>query len=225
MTEADKIEIHGPHANCNARATLTKQSKGERTRARLLEASAAEFASRGFHDTKVSDIVARAGLTQPSFYLYFANKEAAYDELVAIFRRRLRDLVSANRFPEDQDMRPDQIRLRIHHATHTIFEAFDQDRNLTEIGFFQCPLAEEIKTEYACMIAGNILEDQQRGLLRRDIPAELLAQFIVGMVERIIRMKVGKKEREAHVDAMTAFIADGFHAGCERLACPSGPDA
>lgn len=212
ISEADQAKKMAEDQSCCD--NKVKQSKGERSRTRLLEAAAAEFASRGFHETKVSDIVSRAGLTQPSFYLYFANKEAAYDELVTIFRERLRELTALNRFPADIGL--DEVRCRIRQMTQTLFDAFDQDRNLTEIGFFQCPAAEEVKAEYAGMISSNIREDQERGLIRRDIPAELLAQFTVGMTERIIRMKVSSKEREAHAEAMTAFISDALHAGCDR---------
>ncbi|WP_369815820.1 TetR family transcriptional regulator [Achromobacter sp. 2789STDY5608615] len=42
-------------------------TKGERTRLQLLEVAAAEFAERGFQHTRISDIVARAGVTQPVF--------------------------------------------------------------------------------------------------------------------------------------------------------------
>ena len=60
-------------------------TKGERTRLQLLEVAAAEFAERGFQHTRISDIVARAGVTQPVFYQYFTSKQAAYDELVGMF--------------------------------------------------------------------------------------------------------------------------------------------
>src|ERR1700728_5511117 len=57
-------------------------TRGERSRARLIEAAIEEFAANGYHGAKISDIVARAGLTQPSFYMYFVNKDAIYDYLL-----------------------------------------------------------------------------------------------------------------------------------------------
>jgi AcrR family transcriptional regulator len=59
----------------------------ERTRTRLLDAAASVFASRGFHSTLVSDIVAEAGTGQGTFYRHFSNKreifEALFDRLFA----------------------------------------------------------------------------------------------------------------------------------------------
>jgi len=75
---------------------LRKQRALERklgTRRRLLDAAAAEFADRGYHRTLVSDIVARAGVGQGTFYRFFDGKRevfavmqaAFFDELVAQF--------------------------------------------------------------------------------------------------------------------------------------------
>lgn len=43
-------------------------------REQLLDAARAAFVDKGFDATKVSDIVARAGLAQGTFYLYFKSK-------------------------------------------------------------------------------------------------------------------------------------------------------
>lgn len=61
--------------------------------------AAAEFAERGFQHTRISDIVARAGVTQPVFYQYFTSKQAAYDELVGMFAERLRGIIGQEREP------------------------------------------------------------------------------------------------------------------------------
>ncbi|MGI9578989.1 MAG: TetR/AcrR family transcriptional regulator [Microthrixaceae bacterium] len=49
---------------------------GEATRSRLLDASIAVLAERGYHAARVDDIVSRAGVSHGTFYLYFANKDA-----------------------------------------------------------------------------------------------------------------------------------------------------
>ena len=69
-------------------------ASGEQSRALLLEVAAEEFAQKGYFHTKISDIVKRAGLTQPSFYLYFESKDAIFQELVDLFRRRISELTS-----------------------------------------------------------------------------------------------------------------------------------
>lgn len=53
-------------------------TKGERTRARLVELAIDRFGSRGFRRTSVSEIARAAGLTQAAAYAYFANKEELF---------------------------------------------------------------------------------------------------------------------------------------------------
>jgi AcrR family transcriptional regulator len=49
--------------------------RGERTRAKLLDAARGTFAERGFAATRVDDIVSTAGTSHGTFYLYFTNKD------------------------------------------------------------------------------------------------------------------------------------------------------
>ena len=55
--------------------------RGQRTRARLLEAGSAVLPARGYHDTRVDDIVQEAGVSHGSFYRYFDNKDALFGVL------------------------------------------------------------------------------------------------------------------------------------------------
>ncbi|GAB5482615.1 MAG: hypothetical protein Pars92KO_23720 [Parasphingorhabdus sp.] len=58
------------------RQSLTKpQTKGERTRARLLEAAKVLLERYGYHDLKVTDVPKEAGVAAGVFYTYFKNKE------------------------------------------------------------------------------------------------------------------------------------------------------
>jgi AcrR family transcriptional regulator len=57
-------------------------------RERLVSAAAEVFAVSGYHASRVSDIVARAGVAQGTFYLYFRSKEAVFLELVDRFFTR-----------------------------------------------------------------------------------------------------------------------------------------
>jgi AcrR family transcriptional regulator len=49
---------------------------------RLLDAAAAEFGERGFHEASVSGITRRAGTALGSFYTYFDSKDAIFSALV-----------------------------------------------------------------------------------------------------------------------------------------------
>ncbi|MBV9772627.1 MAG: TetR/AcrR family transcriptional regulator [Gemmatimonadetes bacterium] len=189
-------------------AEAARHTKGERTRARLLEAAMHEFARNGFHETKVSDIVGRAGLSQPSFYLYFANKEAAYDELVACFRERM--LAALRRIRFAGDFAPGQAHEYVLRANTIFFAALDENPELTEIGLFQPPAAEVTKDELVRAIAGNVAAAQESGLFRRDVPPALVAQCLLGMDERVFRAGTEGEGRREQVAAIAALLTDGL---------------
>jgi len=67
------------------------QEPGER-RSAILDAALAEFAARGFADTRLDDVAARAGIAKGTIYLYFRDKENLFQELV---RAKLSPLVGA----------------------------------------------------------------------------------------------------------------------------------
>jgi AcrR family transcriptional regulator len=64
--------------------------RGTRTRQRVLEAAEAVFAEHGYHEASIVKITEAAGVGQGTFYLYFASKQEAFDELVRDLNRRVR---------------------------------------------------------------------------------------------------------------------------------------
>jgi AcrR family transcriptional regulator len=54
----------------------------ERRRAQILDVAKAVFAEKGYHDAKIDDIVARARVARGTFYLYFGDKRAIFEEIV-----------------------------------------------------------------------------------------------------------------------------------------------
>jgi AcrR family transcriptional regulator len=65
-------------------------AKGQRTRARLLEAAERVFAELGYNDASIVKITEAAGVGQGTFYLYFPGKAEIFDELVRDLNHRVR---------------------------------------------------------------------------------------------------------------------------------------
>lgn len=66
-----------------------RSSKGERTRAKLLQAAKEIFEEDGFIEARISDIADRAGLSYGSFYHYFSSKEEIFREVAAFHEHQL----------------------------------------------------------------------------------------------------------------------------------------
>src|SRR3984957_20634657 len=59
------------------------RSQGRRTMRKLLDAAMIAFDKRGYHATRVNDVVDIAKTSHGTFYLYFSNKEDLLRALVA----------------------------------------------------------------------------------------------------------------------------------------------
>lgn len=75
-------------------ARVPRTARGERTLRALLDAAAAEFGEKGFHDGSISGITTRAGIALGSFYTYFDSKDAIFRALVTDMSARVRDHVA-----------------------------------------------------------------------------------------------------------------------------------
>jgi AcrR family transcriptional regulator len=71
----------GPQA-LDAGAEPSSETKGERTRRRLLEVAVRRFGARGFRATSVSEIAREVGVTQAAVYAYYENKDALFEAAV-----------------------------------------------------------------------------------------------------------------------------------------------
>ncbi len=181
-----------------------KGEKGKESRARLLVAATYEFAHQGYHATKVSTIVARAGLTQAAFYLYFPSKEAIFTELVNDFRERVYTLAMAARIAPG--LAPGEIPLRIRAGMETAFRFLAAHPDLTRIALFQAPNAEEIKAEMIALVTENLRSEQQAGYFRPEVSVEMVAECLIGLIERFTRRWLFSEEKD--ITTLAAQLTD-----------------
>jgi AcrR family transcriptional regulator len=80
----------------------------EQRRAQILEVAKTVFAQKGYHEAKIDDIVAAAKVARGTFYLYFGDKRAIFEEIVDQLFERINhsiysiDLESTTATPIDQ---------------------------------------------------------------------------------------------------------------------------
>jgi len=149
-------------------------SRGEATRARIREAANTLFLRHGVEATTVEAIATAAGVSKPTFYLYFQNKE---DLLLEYGLQRLRrarellpDLIACGTFREALDILLDAV---------VRGKAWDREltgRAILEIG----TSAERLPVAAPHTILKPLIElGQARGEIRTDIPADMLAHFVL----------------------------------------------
>ncbi len=92
------------------------------TRDRILDAAMNIFSAKGFHDTKLDEIVAEASISKGSIYFHFPNKEklfiALVDQFADVIERRAREAIGQ----EAQGM------VRVRAALAAVLETFGKYR-------------------------------------------------------------------------------------------------
>ncbi|UUR07230.1 TetR/AcrR family transcriptional regulator [Sphingomonas glaciei] len=71
-------------------AKAPRTARGEQTRRKILDAARAEFGSRGFADTGITEITRTAKVALGTFYTYFHSKEEVFRALVQDMSEQVR---------------------------------------------------------------------------------------------------------------------------------------
>lgn len=156
-------------------------TKGERTRARLIELSIDRFGSRGFRRTSVSEIARAAGLTQAAAYAYFANKEELF--LAAVDADAAALLEEASAAADGTPIGQLVPAMIIH-----LFTALDRHPLARRVLAGQEPDAigrlvdMPALTAFSTLIAERLAEGQSVGDVRSDIDPLVLAGGIESLV-------------------------------------------
>ena len=74
-------------------------SKTEKTRAKILDAALSIFSNKGYHDTRLDEIVEESDTSKGSIYFYFPNKErlflALVDQFANLLERRIIEAIGS----------------------------------------------------------------------------------------------------------------------------------
>ena len=111
--------------------TENTPNPAQETRERILEAAVTVFASKGYHDTKVDDIVAESQTSKGSFYFYFPSKQDIFLALVDTFADLLEKQLHSRLASETSGMARVDLALRV------CMETFGQYRGLAKIALVQ----------------------------------------------------------------------------------------
>lgn len=157
---------------------MPRTRRGERTRERLLEAAAAEFGERGFHDASVSGITTRAGTALGTFYNYFASKEELFRSLVREMSDKVKERAGAA-------LRPDMDPLTIERMALESFLAFAREhkeiyRIIDEAEFVDPASYREHYERTARRILDRLRAGAGKGVIRTDAE-EVHAWAVMGM--------------------------------------------
>lgn len=159
-----------------------KQSKTQARRAELLKIAREIFAEKGFEGTTISEIVARAGIAQGTFYLYFPSKISV---VVTLAQEMQSDIEQALRLSYAEAPTLDEM---IKRSVESAFHIVGQYRDILALvhSGIRWLEAEEARSHifapYHALIAEAIRRAQDAGAIHATINPEVTAVFIVGLI-------------------------------------------
>lgn len=157
-------------------------SCGEKSKKLLLEKAIELFSTYGYHQTKISDIVKSANLTQPTFYLYFQSKESLFNDLNEKFHNELTEIFSSS----TNDINNGKIGIDLIQGSLThIFEFFVENPNLTKIGFYEAEQSTAVKEMLVSELIHILNTQLKDSNVLKQADANILAESLIGSVERL----------------------------------------
>lgn len=187
-------------------------NKTER-RLALLRAARDVFATKGYHDAKVDDIVATAKVAKGTFYLYFPDKRSVFSELVDLLFSRMGGAILKVDPAADVD---EQIK----HNIRAIVAVLLDDPALTKILLSYATgmdpaFVTKIRSFYdgvKAMLAASLTEGQRLGIVTSG-ETKRFATFTVGALKELLFEHVNGEValgREEIVDAVFGFLSSGY---------------
>lgn len=148
------------------------------------------FSERGYHATKISEIVRRVGVAQGTFYLYYESKQQIFGELLTDFLTLVVETV-ANWEPADLDSRK-VFREELTRVGVLLTDVIQVNQGLATIFFKEAlavPEFDNIIHEFYDTLVEMLTNFNrilcERGLIQ-PMNFRVLAYMTIGMVERLI---------------------------------------
>lgn len=166
----------------------TKNNKTERSnkadrRGELLRVAREIFAEKGYEATTISEIVARAGVAQGTFYWYFPSKTSLIVTLAEEMESQIEDtLVSTYTASDHLSKMIEQSVTRAFHIMEQYRDVLAIIRSTTSRRIETPSEHARIFTPYYALIANFIRQEQAKGTLNPAINADVTATLIVGTI-------------------------------------------
>ena len=202
--------------------------QAEQRRQQILARARDVFAKKGYHAAKIDDIVAAAGVARGTFYLYFHDKRAIFEELCTRFFQKIAMAVSRIDVGSEVEA---QV---VGNATR-IIDVFLSDPGmakilLTDAMGLDIEFDRRLLAFYAdleSLLEESLKEGQSLGLVQPG-DVRVYAHFILGGLKEVVLQFTRSPvpvDREAAVREIYAILSRGVLSEVPRRGTKSQPSA
>ncbi len=202
----------GISATMTPAAKTPRTDRGRKTLRLLLDAAAAEFGEKGFHESSVVSITQRAGVALGSFYTYFDSKDSLFQALVRDMSAQVRNTVGPVIAAEPNRLEGERKGLA--QFLSFVREHKELYRIIDEAEFVDPP---SYRAHYENTVAGYVasLKDSAANGQIRDDVEEVHAWAIVGM-NVFLGLRYGVMSEDRDVREVANIASDFLTNGLKR---------
>ncbi|HSQ62900.1 MAG TPA: TetR/AcrR family transcriptional regulator [Polyangiaceae bacterium] len=181
-------------------------------RQQILQSARDVFAKHGYHAAKVEDIVHAAGVARGTFYLYFEDKRAIFEEIVD--RLLVRFGMAIQRVDPTGDV-TEEVKANMRRIIHLLIEErlttkmLLSDANGVDPAFDR--KIHSFFEQVRALLEEALLDGQELGIVAAG-NARMQAIFVIGALKEIMNQVVvrGWDDPEGEiVEALFAFLREG----------------
>lgn len=190
------------------------------TRSKILEAAVNVFAQKGYHDTRVDDIVAESKTSKGSIYFYFPSKQDIFLGLIDTFSDLLQDRLNAAIRNENHGIQ------QMNSALETSLKLFVQYRPLAKIVLVQAvglgavfeSRRRSINDRFVSIIKSRLDEAVIDGSIAH-LQTDLAARVWVGALNEVVVNWIftGEPDLEKAVPALRCFLLRSIGVPDDRI--------
>jgi AcrR family transcriptional regulator len=168
------------------RRSVRAEAQRERRREEILRAASTLFSQKGYHATSVADVIAAAGISRGTFYLYFDNKDSLFLDLMEQFIQRIMDVI------EVVDPNGENPQLEIYANVRRVVDVVFDHQDLTVMvlreDFGLNPeVDEKLQRFYGFvreMVEGALDNGVRLGLIR-EVNRPIVATALIGAIKEV----------------------------------------
>ncbi len=191
----------------------------------IIEKARTIFGQKGYSATTIEEIAAAAAVSKPTLYNYFSGKDDIFRAVVDASNSEINELIK----PILTEKKPFPQRLKsliatlldhisanrgilkiVFYESRMFFEAFEKE----DSGVFKRLM--ERKKERVKVMKDFIETGRQEGCIRSDIPVEMMAYFVTGIIGEYALGHIMSEEQSAgfdlefFTDSIMGILTDGI---------------
>ncbi len=186
------------------------QMLDEKKRRKIQDAAAHLFATRPYHEVRLEDVAAQAGVGKGTVYTYFDNKQCLFASLLNDGVSQMVDILQQKIGQSKQNPRR-TIRIIV---TALVDNAFQNPQLFELMRFVPAPSRSSIRSVRLQQLYDMLEQAIRRGVAEgslHDPHPELTAVFIPGMLRSVMLFSKTLPRRKVLIEHLMRFIDGGLH--------------